>query len=524
MTPDVSVAIIGTGFGGIGMAACLKRAGISDVVLLERAGDLGGTWRDNSYPGAACDVPSHLYCFSFAPNPGWTRSFSPQGEIWDYLRRVAAGEGVTGQIRFGQEVTAARWDPAASLWRIETAGSSLTARFLVSAAGPLANPLIPPLPGLDSFAGKMFHSATWDHGHDLTGRNVAVIGTGASAIQFIPQIQPIAGRLHVFQRTPPWIIPRLDRAITPFERWLFRNVPVTQKAARAGIYWGRETYALGFVKNPKIMKAAEGIALRHMRRQVSDPALQAKLTPHYRLGCKRVLISNDYYPSLARPNVSLVTDGIAEIREKSVITRDGTEHEADTIIFGTGFHVTDFPIAQRIYDAEGITLASRWSATPSLTAFRGTTMTGFPNLFVLTGPNTGLGHSSQVFMIEAQIRYVVSALAHARRRGAVRVEVRPGAQAAYDRAVQRKMKGTVWVTGGCTSWYLDATGRNITLWPDFTWLYAWQTRRFDAPSYELVRGLPAAAAARRRIRRQARRVKRSLGSFSLSLRCDGLES
>jgi cation diffusion facilitator CzcD-associated flavoprotein CzcO len=502
--PDVGVAIIGTGFGGIGMAARLKRAGINDLVLLERANELGGTWRDNSYPGAACDVPSHLYCFSFAPNPGWSRSFSPQPEIRDYLRRVAAAEGVTGHIRFGHEVTAARWDPADSMWRIETRGGPLTARFLVSAAGPLADPLVPALPGLDGFAGKVFHSATWDHGHDLTGRNVAVIGTGASAIQFIPQIQPLAGHVTVFQRTPPWIIPRRDRAITRFEHWLFRNVPGTQKIARASIYLARESYALGFVKNPEIMKKVEGLALHHMRHQVSDPVLRAKLTPAYRMGCKRILISSDYYPALTQPNVSLVTDGIAGIREKSIITRDGTEHEADTIIFGTGFHVTDFPVAQRIFDAEGRSLVQRWSATPSLTAFRGTTMAGFPNLFVLTGPNTGLGHTSQVFMIEAQIRYVARALADARRRGAVRVEVRPGAQAAYDAAVQQKMKGTVWVTGGCKSWYLDSEGRNVTLWPDFTWVYAWQTRRFDAPSYELLRELFTVTAARRICRRPCR--------------------
>ena len=502
MLPDVSVAIIGTGFGGIGMAARLKRAGVDDLVLLERARELGGTWRDNSYPGAACDVPSHLYCFSFAPNPGWSRSFSPQPEIWDYLRRVAADEGVTGHIRFGHEVTAARWDPAGSMWRIETRGGPLTARFLVTAAGPLADPLIPDLPGLGRFAGKVFHSATWDHGHDLTGRNVAVIGTGASAIQFVPQIQPQAGRLTVFQRTPPWVIPRRDRAITRAEQWLFRHVPGTQKIARTSIYWARETFALGFVKNPDIMNKVQGLALHHMRRQISDPALRAKLTPSYRMGCKRILISSDYYPALTQANVSLVTERIAEIREKSILTSDGREHDVDTIIFGTGFHVTDFPIAQRIFDGEGRSLAERWSGSPVQTAFRGTTITGYPNLFVLTGPNTGLGHTSQVFMIEAQIRYVTRALAAARRRGSVRVEVRPDAQAAYNADVQRKMKGTVWVTGDCKSWYLDSEGRNVTLWPDFTWVYAWQTRRFDTAAYELalpsqtvITGNPTGAAA-----------------------------
>ncbi|MGA2827876.1 MAG: NAD(P)/FAD-dependent oxidoreductase [Streptosporangiaceae bacterium] len=488
--PDFSVAIIGSGFAGIGMAARLKRAGIHDLVLLERGEALGGTWRDNSYPGAACDVPSHLYCFSFAPNPGWSRSFSPQPEIRDYLQRVADDERVTGHIRFGRDVTAARWDADGSLWHIETQGpggetGSLTSRFLVSAAGPLSDPLIPAITGLANFAGTVFHSATWDHGHDLTGRRVAVIGTGASAIQFVPKIQPQVTQLHLFQRTPPWIIPRRVRAITPAEHWLFRHVPITQKAARASIYWARESYALGFVKRPGIMTSVQRIALRHLNRQVSDPALRADLTPAYRMGCKRVLISNDFYPALTQPNVSVVTDGIAEIRDKSIVTRGGTEHEVDTIIFGTGFHVTDFPVAQRIYDASGRALAGLWSSGMSAGAFRGTTTAGFPNLFVLTGPNTGLGHSSQVFMIEAQIRYITGAVAHARRRGAVRVEVRPGAQAAYDRTLQKKMKRTVWVIGGCKSWYLDAAGRNVTLWPDFTWAFAWQTRRFDAASYDV---------------------------------------
>ena len=484
---DVTVAIIGSGFGGIGMAARLNRAGITDVVLLERAADLGGTWRDNSYPGAACDVPSHLYCFSFAPNPDWTRSFSPQPEIWDYLRRVAAAEGVTGKIRFGEEVTAARWDPAARRWRIETTSSTLSARFLVTAAGPLSDPLIPAIPGLGAFAGAVFHSATWDHDHDLTGRNVAVIGTGASAIQFVPRIQPLVNQLTVFQRTPPWIIPRRDRQISRLEHWLFRHAPATQRIARAGIYLGRETYALGFVKNPDIMRKAEALARGHLRRQVGDPDLRARLTPSYRMGCKRILISSDYYPALTQPNVSVVTDGITEIREKSVVTSDGTAYDADTLIFGTGFHVTDFPVAQRIFGTGGVSLARRWSAKPAQTAFRGTTTAGFPNLFVLTGPNTGLGHTSQVFMIEAQIRYVVSALLHARRHRIERVEVRPAAQAAYDQMVQRKMRPTVWVTGGCRSWYLDADGRNITLWPDFTWSYARQTRRFDPANYDLAR-------------------------------------
>lgn len=501
--PDVTVAIIGSGFGGIGMAAALNRAGIADVVLLERGADLGGTWRDNSYPGAACDVPSHLYCFSFAPNPGWSRSFSPQPEILAYLRRVAAEEGVTGKIRFGEEVTSARWDPVACLWRLETARTRLTARFLVSAAGPLSDPMIPAIPGLRAFTGAVFHSAAWDHDRDLTGRHVAVIGTGASAIQFVPRVQPLAGHLTVFQRTPPWIMPRHDRRVSRLEHWLFRHVPATQRIARAGIYCGREAYALGFVKNPAILRAAQAVARRHLHRQVTDPDLLARLTPTYTMGCKRVLLSDDYYPALSQPNVSLVTQDIQEIRADSVLTSDGVAHHADTLIFGTGFHVTDFPVARRIFGSDGVSLASRWSS-PAQTAFRGTTTAGFPNLFVLTGPNTGLGHTSQVFMIEAQIRYVLGALTHALRQGADRVEVLPGAQAAYDQVVQRKMRRTVWVTGGCKSWYLDAEGRNVALWPDFTWAYARQTRRFDPSNYDLAgpptpgtgAAFPAASRAR----------------------------
>jgi cation diffusion facilitator CzcD-associated flavoprotein CzcO len=413
---------------------------------------------------------------------------------------VAAARGVTGKIRFNAEVTSARWDPAARLWRIEIPGSTLTARFLVSAAGPLSDPLIPDIPGIGAFAGTVFHSAAWDHDHDLAGRRVAVIGTGASAIQFTPRIQPLAGQVTVFQRTPAWILPRRDRAISRLERWLFRQVPVTQRAARAAIYCGREAYAAGFVKNPAIMRAAEGVALRHLRRQVADPGLRARLTPSYRMGCKRILLSSDYYPALTQPNVSLVTAGIAEIRADSVVAADGTAYQADTLIFGTGFHVTDFPFARRVFGTDGDSLASRWSARPARTAFRGTTTPGFPNLFVLTGPNTGLGHTSQVFMIEAQIRYVLGALLHARGHGADQVEVRPGPQAAYDKMVQRKMGRTVWVTGGCQSWYLDAEGRNVTLWPDFTWVYARQTRRFDPSSYSLASGSGAAYRAASRAR------------------------
>ncbi|GAB3210447.1 flavin-containing monooxygenase [Marinactinospora thermotolerans] len=491
--PHHRVAIIGTGFAGLGMAVRLKRAGLDDIVLLERADEIGGTWRDNTYPGAACDVPSHLYSFSFAPNPGWSRSFSPQPEIWDYLLRVAKDEDVVRHVRFGHELLAAHWEPDANRWRLETSGGTLTAQFLVSGTGPLSDPSIPDIPGLERFAGTVFHSARWDHDHDLRGRDVAVIGTGASAIQFVPRIQPLVRRLHLFQRTPPWIIPRHDRPISGIEQRLYRALPVTQRIARTSIYWARENYVFGFAKNPRLTKAAEALARFHLRRQVKDPWLRAKLTPDYTIGCKRILMSNDYYPALTRPNASVVTEGIAEIREHSIITRDGAEHDVDTIIFGTGFHVTDIPVAQRVHDAAGVALGERWGEDAQ--AFRGTTINGYPNFFLLTGPNTGLGHTSQVFMIEAQIAYVMAALRYACRNRLDRIEVRADAQDAYNTWVQNALEGTVWTSGGCDSWYLNSEGRNTTLWPTFTWSYALRTRRFDPANYLLRRETPASRTA-----------------------------
>lgn len=477
------VAIIGTGFAGIGMAARLKRAGLKDLVLLERANNLGGTWRDNTYPGATCDVPSNLYSLSFAPNPDWSRSFSGQPEIWDYLRRVAEDEDIVQHVKFDHDVEAARWDPEGNRWWLHTPHGIVTAQFLVSGCGALADPSIPDIPGLEKFEGSMFHSANWDHEHDLNGRNVAVVGTGASAIQFVPQIQPQVGHLHLFQRTPAWVIPRTDRNISSVESWLYRNVPVTQQIARKGVYWMRENYIFGFVHSPKLMKGVAALSKAHMKRAVKDPELRAKLTPNYLPGCKRILLANDYYPSLDQPNVSVITDGVSEVREKSVVSADGTEREVDTIIFGTGFHVTDLPIAQRIYDAEGVALSERWG--DNMQAHRGTTVKGYPNLFLLAGPNTGPGHTSQVFLIEAQINYAMAALRYACHNGIDQIAPREEAQDAYTRRVQHKMKGTVWLTGGCDSWYLNSEGRNVTLWPGFSWEFALQNRKFDAGNYHL---------------------------------------
>lgn len=492
----VRVAIIGTGFSGIGAAIRLKRAGIDDIVLLERADDLGGTWRDNHYPGLCCDVPSHVYSFSFELNKHWTRGFAPGWEIQDYLRKTAEKHGVTPHIRYGHQVLEAAWDDEQRLWRIETSGGRFTARFLISGSGALSDPSTPDIPGLDDFEGKMFHSVRWDHDHDLAGERVAVIGTGASAIQFVPQIQPEVERLHIFQRTPPWIMPRLDHEITRPEHFLLRWIPFSEALVRALLYWSLEIRVVGF-RRPRLMKLAERVARRHMRRQVPDPELRRKLTPDYTIGCKRVLISDNYYPALAQTNVEVVTDGIQEIREGSIVSPDGSEREVDTIILGTGFRVTDPPIAERIRGRDGRTLAEHWGG--SIQAYLGTTIAGFPNLFFITGPNTGLGHNSMVFMVESQLNYVVDCLRVMRERGSQTVEVRQAVQDAFNEELQAEMKGTVWTAGHCKSWYLDDTGRNTTLWPSYSWSFRRRTRRFDSESYVLGNGAALPERARAKI-------------------------
>jgi cation diffusion facilitator CzcD-associated flavoprotein CzcO len=487
------VIVVGTGFAGLGMAIRLREQGMTDFVVLERADDVGGTWRDNSYPGCACDVPSHLYSFSFELNPAWSRSFSGQREIWDYLRHCTDRYGVRPHIRFNHEVLAAAWDHAERRWRVRTSQGELTSDVLITGTGALSEPSIPDIPGLDSFEGKVFHSAQWEHDHDLRGRKVAVVGTGASAIQFVPEIQPQVDSLTVFQRTPPWIMPRGDRDNRDFEHRLYRWVPGAQRLVRAAIYGAREALVFGFTGNPRLLKGAELMARRHLRRQVPDRALRAKLTPDYTIGCKRILLSNDYLPALSKSNVDVISSGVAEIGPNWVRAADGTRVETDTIIFGTGFHVTDMPVAERISGRDGRTLAQTWA--DGAQAHRGTTVAGFPNLFILVGPNTGLGHTSMIYMIESQVAYTVDALRYLRRTGTAAVEARPEAQAAYNDAIQSKMGRTVWSAGGCASWYLDASGRNTTLWPSFTWRFRQATRRFRPDEYVAHEHVPESVPA-----------------------------
>ncbi|GAA3459379.1 flavin-containing monooxygenase [Saccharothrix longispora] len=495
MHREVKVLVIGTGFSGLGMAIELKRSGERDFVVLEKAADLGGTWRDNSYPGCACDVPSHMYSFSFELNPRWSRMFAKQPEIRDYLHRVAEKYRLREHIRFDSEVAGARWDEDAKVWHVSTGnGDTYTAKAVVAGVGALHIPNVPVLPGIEKFKGRAFHSARWDHEHDLAGRKVAVVGTGASAIQFVPRIADQVGRMTIFQRTPPWIMPKMDRSISGWEQKLFGALPFTQRLYRDYVYWVRESSALGFAVNPKIMEFAQGIARRHLRGQVEDPVLREKLTPDYTMGCKRVLISNDFYPALDKPTVDLVTDGIAEVREHSIVDNAGVEHEVDTIIYGTGFHVVDSYDYLDITGKGGVDLSTKWREE-GIETYYGITVSGFPNFFFLLGPNTGLGHNSVVFMIESQIRYVRQCLDLLDRHRADELDVRPDVQARFNRQLQRKLTKGVWTEGGCKSWYLDAQGVNRTVWPGFTWRYWMRTRTVNPADYTLTRARRAKVPA-----------------------------
>jgi cation diffusion facilitator CzcD-associated flavoprotein CzcO len=488
------IGILGAGFGGLGMAIKLKQAGIHDFVVWERDSDVGGTWWANSYPGCQCDIPSHLYSFSFAPNPNWSRTYPLQPELKRYLRECTERHGLGSHIRLNCEVTGAEWDEDAGVWQVDTAHGRFTVDLLIAAPGFLSEPSTPALPGLEDFEGESFHTARWNHEHDLTGRRVAVIGTGASAIQTVPQIQPIVEHLALFQRTPPWVMPHRDRPITDFERRLYHRFPALQRAVRQTVYFTREMLVPGFVYRPKLMRIPQRAAQRHLERNVPDPDLRARLTPNYSFGCKRVLPSNLWYPAITQPNVSVITDGIREVRPNGIETTTGDLHEVDTIVFATGFHVTDARFAQIVRGRDGVLMSELWNGSPQ--AYRGTAVAGFPNLFIITGPNTGLGHNSLVYMIEAQLDYLMDAIRVIDQRGATRVEVRQSAQDAYNRDLQSRMGGTVWNSGGCSSWYLDANGKNTTIWPDFTWRYRRMTRRFDASSYELTTSARSSLAAK----------------------------
>jgi cation diffusion facilitator CzcD-associated flavoprotein CzcO len=456
------ILIIGSGFSGLAMAVKLRARGIEDFVILERGAEIGGTWRDNQYPGCACDVRSALYSFSFAPNPDWSRQFAPQEEIWSYLRDCVRRFDLRRHIALEQDVQSATWDGARNRWIVTTRTHRWQAEVLVAATGPLSEPAEPTIPGLEQFAGKRFHSARWNHRVELTNKRVAVIGTGASAVQFVPHVQRRTAQVDVYQRTPTWILPRHDREVPSWRRKLYRDIPETQRLVRAGLFWLHEALFTPF-RHPRAGRIAERVARWHLYRQVRDRTMRAQLTPSFAVGCKRVIFSDDYYPALTQPNVSLITDRIAEVRPEGIVAADGTLREADVLILGTGFRATDPPIAYRITGRDGRTLATHWAGSPR--AYMSTTVAGFPNLFLLLGPNAGLGHSSVVLVAEAQVEHVMGVLDLMRARGAAAVEPAAEAQERFVRWVDAENATTVWNSGGCNSWYLDATGRNATLWP-----------------------------------------------------------
>ncbi|GAB2642569.1 flavin-containing monooxygenase [Nocardia goodfellowii] len=482
-TRHAKTIIIGSGFAGLGLAIRLSQQGRNDYLVLERGSDVGGTWRDNTYPGAACDVPSHLYSYSFALNPNWTRSFSKQGEIQQYIRGVAERYDVLDKHLFNCDVTSARWNTETSQWEIESSQGSFTADTVVSAVGALCEPALPDIKGINDFEGEVFHSARWNHDADLTGKRVAIIGTGASAIQIVPAIAAKVGHLDVYQRTAPWLLPRMDRPYLAAERFAFKHIPGVQKLSRAAIYAARETQVVGLAKLPAIMQGFELLAKAKLQYEIRDPELRKKVTPNFRIGCKRMLISNEYYPALSRDNVDVVTEGIKEIRANSIVTTDGTEREIDALIVATGFHVTDSPTYNTIAGKDGRTLSEVFDEIGQQ-GYKGSAIANFPNMFFLLGPNVGLGHTSMVFMIESQINYIADALATVDRLDLRTVEVRREVQDDYNKELQRKLSKSVWNTGGCASWYLDKHGNNTTLWPDFTFEFRRLTKKFDVSAYE----------------------------------------
>lgn len=485
------VVVIGAGFAGIGAAILLRQAGYTDVTVLEQADEVGGTWRDNTYPGCACDVPSNLYSFSFEPNPDWTRAYPSQPEIEEYLVRTVDRHNLRPCIRFGTTVTELRWDDDAGCWEVHTAGGEvLTADVVLNGTGPLSKPSVPDIPGLDAFAGTVFHSARWRHDHDLTGERVAVIGTGASSIQFVPEIAPAAAHVDVFQRTPPWVLSRDDRPVPAWRRRLYARVPALQRLHRWRIYGRQELLALAFLGRPKVTERVIAMGTEHIAEFVDDPDLRAAVTPDYSPGCKRLLISNDWYPTLVRPDVDLVTSPIERIEPEGVVTADGELHRADTVVLGTGFAATDFLAPMRVVGRDGVELSEAWR--DGAATHLGIAVAGFPNLFLLAGPSTGLGHNSIVFMIESQLHYVLGALRHRERTGHAVLDVRPDVQADSYREVQRRMGRTVWASG-CDSWYRSEDGRIDTLWPGFTVEYWWRTRRFDPGSYRATARVGQAA-------------------------------
>ncbi|MGD8860036.1 MAG: NAD(P)/FAD-dependent oxidoreductase [Myxococcales bacterium] len=470
------IIIIGAGFGGLCMGIGLRRAGIDSFILLEKAASLGGTWRDNTYPGAACDVPSFQYCFSFEQKTDWSRRWAPQAEILDYMEHCADKYGLRPHLRFGAEVQAARFDGEAELWEVTLAGGeTLQCEILISAVGQLHRPFIPEILGQDNFTGEQFHSARWNHTCDLRDRDVAVIGNAASAVQLVPEVAKLARRLSVFQRSANWLLPRGERPYPPLARWAFAHVPLAARLHRLWIFLRYEMlWPVIRGKRPGIVRRVERMFRAYLKRQIRDPALREKLVPDYPLGGKRLLISDDYFAALDRDDVALVTDPIDRFTTDAIVTRDGSRHPADCVIYATGFRTTEFLQPMEVTGEDGQRLQDQWQH--GARAYLGITVSGFPNFFMLYGPNTNLGHNSILFMLECQCRYVLRCIRELDRRGARTLDVKPAAMEDFDARVQRELSKTVWArTDG--SWYRDASGRITNNWSGSTLRYWWMTRR-----------------------------------------------
>jgi cation diffusion facilitator CzcD-associated flavoprotein CzcO len=487
----VRVAIIGAGFSGIGAAARLRQAGFDDLVILERGDSVGGTWRENTYPGVACDIPAHLYSYSFAPKADWSTAYPRQEEIETYLEEVTDRFDLRRHLRLETAVVSARFDEAAACWRLETDdGAEHVADAVIAGLGPLRDPATPDLAGRDEFAGVQMHTAEWDHEVDLGGKRVGVIGTGSSGVQVVPPVADRAAHLTVFQRSAPWIIPLLDRTYSDLEVWLFGNVPGVRWLYRALLYWQKEARFAGFKRGSPAMRLMERYARWNLRRHISDPDLRATMTPDYRMGCKRIVLSNRFYPAVARDDVEVVTDPIRRLTRDGAVTAARRHVQLDVLVYATGFRVGDPLGATTVRGLGGRDLEETWGDHPA--AYLGTTVPGFPNLFLMLGPNTGLGHNSMVFIMESQYRYILGALEQLGERPIAYLDVTEEALTDFRREVARRNERTVWASG-CDSWYLSGDGYNFTLWPGYTVEYWWRTRRFDPERYRAVpAGEPAA--------------------------------
>ncbi|MCZ8379964.1 NAD(P)/FAD-dependent oxidoreductase [Mycobacterium sp. CPCC 205372] len=479
-----SVVIIGAGFAGLGAAIRLRQNGIEDFVIVERDSAVGGTWRDNTYPGAACDIPSLLYSFSFAQNPDWPQGYSGSHDILGYIEWMVEKFDLRRFIQFNTEVTALSFDEAAGVWSIATAeGKTFTSVSVIMAQGPLSNASLPPIRGLDTYTGKTIHSARWDHDYDPTGKRVAVIGTGASAVQIIPELVKTAAQVKVFQRTPGWVLPRLQYHTPEWNKRLYRQFPFTQSVARKGVFWAHEFMALGLVWPTAMTTALQGLSRLQLRRQVKDQWMRRQLTPRFTAGCKRLLVTNDYYPALAKENCKLITWPIATLCPNGIRTADGIEHHVDAIVFATGFDVcktgTPFPVT----GLNGRSLGEEWST--GAYAYKSTSVAGYPNLYLTFGPNSGPGHNSALVYMEAQIDYAVRAIRTLNRWNLKYLDVRDDAQRRFNEGIQQRLAKTT-CNSGCRSWYLTDDGFNATMYPGFATQYLKQMAELHHPDYHAV--------------------------------------